>query len=223
VHVSSASSGKTINYVLCQDKWSLLYLVNLGCIELNPWLSRRQSLEKPDLVVIDLDPDGNAFNEVVAIAKLVRKVLTKIGAESFCKTSGSSGLHICIPTGGRYDFDVGREFAESVCRVVHGLAPRNTSVERNPAKRVGRIYLDFLQNRRGQTLAAPYCVRPRPGATVSAPLKWSEVRAGLKPADFTVHNMSKRLARVGDLWKPLREVEVDLPACRKRLSKFFHI
>jgi DNA ligase D-like protein (predicted polymerase) len=223
VRVSSASSGKTINYVLCQDRWSLLYLVNMGCIELNPWLSKRPKLDHPDMVVIDLDPDENDFDEVIEVAQEVHRVLDAVGADSYCKTSGASGLHICIPTGGRFDFDVGRKFAEAVCEVVNRQFPSLTSVERNPAKRRGRIYLDFLQNRRGQTLAAPYCVRPRPGAPVSTPLKWSEVKPGLRPTAFTIQTMARRLKRVGDLWRPLLNSSVDIEACMKRLSKRFHI
>jgi bifunctional non-homologous end joining protein LigD len=221
--VFSASSGRTINYVLCQDKWALLYMVNLGCIELNPWLSRRQNLENPDYVVIDLDPDGNPFKDVVKVARAVHAVLEKVGAESFCKTSGSSGLHICIPTDGKYGFDVGRLFAENVCKVVQAELPKLTSVDRNPAKRRGRIYLDFLQNRRAQTLAAPYCVRPRPGATVSTPLKWSEVKAGLSPEAFTIQTLPSRLKKLGDLWAPMLKNCVDIESCAKQLLKKFHI
>ena len=220
--IFSSSAGRTINYVLCQDLWALLYLVNLGCIELNPWLSRRQNLERPDMVVIDLDPDDNDFNDVVKVAREVYRVLKAIKVESFCKTSGASGLHICVPTGGHYDYEVGRTFAESLCRIVHQRFPKLTSVERNPAKRRGRIYLDFLQNRRGQTLAAPYCVRPRPQATVSAPLKWSEVKPGLTPDRFTIKTMARRISRVGDLWKPLLNSSVNLEAAMKRLSRFSH-
>ncbi len=220
VKVFSGSSDKTINYAMIQDKWSLLYLINLGCIELNPWLSRTKDLEKPDLVVIDLDPDdSNTFKQVIEVAKEVKRVLDKVGATSYCKTSGASGLHICIPTAGRYGFDLGREFAEHICRVVHAALPKFTSVERNPQRRRGKIYLDFLQNRRGQTLAAPYCVRPRPGATVSTPLEWSEVKPGLDPKDFTIANTPKRLAKKGDLWKPLLGPGVNLEASFTKLRK----
>lgn len=223
VKIYSASSAKTINYVLCQDRWSLLYLVNLGCIELNPWLSKREDLERPDYVVIDLDPDDNDFSEVIQVAQEFHRLFEKIGAKSFCKTSGASGLHICIPTGAKFEFETGRLFAEAACQYVHQKFPKFTSIERTPAKRRGKIYLDFLQNRRGQTLAAPYCVRPRPGATVSTPLKWSEVKTGLNPKSFTIRTIHKRLSRVGDLWAPMLENEVNLEACMKRLSKLLHI
>jgi bifunctional non-homologous end joining protein LigD len=223
VRVQSASSNRTINYALCQDLWSLLYLINLGCIELNPWLSRKTNLEKPDLIVIDLDPDENEFRSVVKVALEVRRILKSVGAESYCKTSGATGLHICIPTGGRYDYDTGRAFAEAVCKVVLAKFPKLTSMERNPAKRRGRIYLDYLQNRRGQTLAAPYCVRPRPGAPVSTPLKWSELKPGLRPESFTIRTTAKRIAAKGDLWAPLLNSAVDIVKCMKRLSRLYHL
>lgn len=217
--VNSASSGKTVNYLLCQDRWTLLYMVNLGCIELNPWLSRAPELDRPDYLVIDLDPDTNSFDEVVEVARAFKKVLNEIGAESFCKTSGASGMHICVPTQAKFDFDECRVFAEDVCKVVAAQFRKNTSLERTPAKRRGKIYLDYLQNRRGQTLAAPYCVRPHPGAPVSTPLKWSEVKPGLSPSDFTIQTIRKRVKSVGDLWKPMLSVKVDLAKCRKRLNK----
>ena len=222
VKVFSESAKKTVNYLLCQDVWTLLYLVNLGCIELNPWLSREKTLENPDYVVIDLDPDGNDFKDVVKVALEVHRMLDKIGAKNYCKTSGASGLHLCIPTQGKYDFETGRLFAEELCRQVHAKFPELTSVERNPAKRKGKIYLDFLQNRRGQTLAAPYCVRPKPKATVSTPLKWSEVKPGLSPLQFTIENTEKRLKRVGDLWAPLLSETVNLEKCMKQLLKLRH-
>jgi bifunctional non-homologous end joining protein LigD len=221
--VSSRSANKTVDYLLCQDEWTLLYMINLGCIELNPWLSRKDSLERPDYLVIDLDPDDNKFSEVIEVARETHRLLEKIEVPSFCKTSGSSGLHICVPLGARYDYDAARIFAEAVCTELHLRMPDNTSIERNPARRRGKIYLDFLQNRRGQTLAAPYCVRPRPGATVSAPLKWNEVKRGLEPTDFTLRNMKQRVDKLGDLWKPLGESKAaNLPAAHRQLSRLRH-
>jgi DNA ligase D-like protein (predicted polymerase)/DNA ligase D-like protein (predicted 3'-phosphoesterase) len=219
VRVHSRSANKTVNYLLCQDRWTLLYLANMGCIELNPWLSRRQNLDKPDYVVIDLDPDGNEFDEVIEVARLVRKVLESLKIKSLCKTSGATGLHICIPTNARYDFEMTRIFAEKICQRVHVLTPSNTSIQRSPAVRKGKIYLDFLQNRRGQTLAAPYSLRPRPGATVSAPLRWSEVKPGLRAEQFDIETMKKRLSQVGDLWKPMLRGSVNLEKAMKELSR----
>jgi DNA ligase D-like protein (predicted polymerase)/DNA ligase D-like protein (predicted 3'-phosphoesterase) len=218
----SGSSGATTNYLICNDRWTLLYLANLGCIELNPWLSRHQKPEHPELLVIDLDPDDNDFDEVIEVAKEVHEVLESVGAEGFLKTSGASGLHICVPTGEKFDYDLCREFAHGVCQLVHKKFQKNTSLERNPTKRLGKIYLDYMQNRRGQTLAAPYCVRPRPKATVSAPLKWSELKKGLTPEAFTIETIEARVKKVGDLWKPMLDVTVDIKTALRKLSRLLH-
>lgn len=219
VRIESGSANKTIHYLLCQDRWTLLYMANLGCIELNPWLSRVGHLDKPDLMVIDLDPDDNPFSEVVEAALEVRKLFDSMKVESFCKTSGASGIHICVPLGARYEYEFVRKFAEAVCTVIHNRLPDFTSILRNPARRKGKLYLDFLQNRRGQTLAAPYCIRPRPKATVSTPLRWNEVKRGLDPRDFTIETIAKRVAKVGDLWKPTLGRGVALEGPMKQLSK----
>jgi bifunctional non-homologous end joining protein LigD len=218
VTVPRESGAKETTYVLCQDEASLLYLANLGCIELNPWNSRVGSLERPDYLVIDLDPEDVPVSRVIEAAVAVRKTLDRCGVESHCKTSGKRGLHVSVPLGARYDYDQARQFAEIIANLVHGQLPASTSVVRSPALRQGRVYLDFLQNRRGQTLAAPYSVRPHPGATVSAPLKWSEVRKGLDPAKFTMRTMAKRLDKIGDLWAPVLGPGVDLMACLGRLG-----
>jgi bifunctional non-homologous end joining protein LigD len=210
---------KGIRYALCQDEASLLSLANLGCIEFNPWLSRVGSLDRPDFLVIDLDPQGLPFPRVVEAAIAVRKLLEKVGAESLCKTSGKRGLHVCVPLGARYDYDVARQFAEVLASIVHRQLPRSTSVVRSPALRQRRVYLDYLQNRTGQTLAAPYSVRPVPGATVSTPLRWSEVRSGLNPARFTMKTIPPRLAKGGDLWGPIAGPGPDLGDCLERLNR----
>lgn len=215
--VRSEGDGKTVTYVVCQDEASLLYVANLGCIELNPWLSRLTRPDRPDYLVIDLDPDDLPFDVVVEAAQAVRRLLDHAGAPNLCKTSGKRGLHICVPLGARYHYDQAQGFAELVANLVREQLPETTSVERRPAQRRGRVYLDFLQNRRGQTLAAPYSVRPWPGATVSTPLRWSEVRRGLNPARFTIATVPRRLARLGDLWEPIQGEGADLAKCLKRL------
>jgi len=217
--VTSRSSGKTVNYLVCQNEPTLLYLANYGCIELNPWISRLARLDHPDYVIIDLDPDGNLFDDVIRVAGEVHRVLKSIGVESYCKTSGATGLHICVPIQGEYDYDLSRKFAESVCALVHQKFPRLTSMERSPARRRGLIYLDYMQNRRGQTLAAPYALRPHAGAPVSAPLRWSEVKPGLDPLAFNIRTMPPRLKRLGDLWKPMLKNKVDLKAALKKLQR----
>jgi bifunctional non-homologous end joining protein LigD len=148
-----------------------------------------------------------------------RKVLDQAGAESHCKTSGKRGLHVYVPLGARYDYDPARVFAEILANVVHGLLPRTTSVVRSPALRQGRVYLDFLQNRRGQTLVAPYTARPALGAPVSTPLKRSDVTQRLNPARFNIRTTPARLDKVGDLWGPVLGPGVDLRDCLERLAR----
>ena len=199
---SDGRDGAVIDYLLCNDPATLLYMANLGCIEINPWTSRRQHLLKPDHVVMDLDPsDKNNFDEVVEAALAVKVVLDHIGVKGYCKTSGSTGLHIYIPVGGRYTFTQLAPFAKDIMRVVQHMLPKTTTLERSLAKRSKRqIYLDHLQNRKGQTLASVYSIRPKPGATVSTPLQWKEVKPGLDPRTFTINTVPKRLEKRGDLF-----------------------
>ncbi len=217
--IASGSRGGSIEYLVCQDEQTLLYLANLGCIEINPWNSRVGSLENPDYLVIDLDPEAIPFARVIEAALAVHRVLDRAGAECQCKTSGKTGLHVFVPLGARYSYDQARQFAEIVANVVHGLLPSSTSIVRSPAERQGRVYLDFLQNRRGQTLAAPYSVRPAPGAPVSTPLRWREVKPGLDPTRFTIRTLARRVDKVGDLWAPVLGPGVDLSDCLERLSR----
>ena len=216
VTIDSESGSESTTYLLCQNEPSLLYVVNLGCIELNPWNARVPALENPDYAVIDLDPEDEPFNKVIEATLAVRRTLERAGAEGFCKTSGKRGLHIVVPLGARYSHEQARQFAEIIANLVHQKMPGHTSVVRSPALRQHRIYLDYLQNRRGQTLAAPYSVRPYPGATVSTPLRWSEVRKGLDPAKFTLRTLPKRLEELGDLWAPVLGPGIDLSACLAR-------
>jgi bifunctional non-homologous end joining protein LigD len=213
--VTSDSEERTINYLVCNEPATLAYMANLGCIEINPWNSRTVSPEHPDYLVIDLDPLDIEFEAVVEAALATKKVFEKLGIESFCKTSGATGLHIYVPLDAAYTYDEARTFSEIIARLVHAELPKTTSVERSPAKRKGKIYIDFLQNRRGQTLAAPYSVRPRPGAPVSTPLIWSEVNAKLNPVAFTIRTTLARLKKTGDLWKPVLGPGIDMKAVLK--------
>ena len=219
VKIESDSQGKQIRFLVCQDEATLVYMANLGCIEINPWSSRLGVLDRPDFLVIDLDPEDIAFDHVVEAALAVRKVLDTAGAECCCKTSGKTGLHIYVPLGTCCSYEQTRQFAEIIVRLAHEKLPKTTSLERNPAKRKHKVYLDYLQNRRGQTLAAPYSVRPFPGATVSTPLKWNEVKPGLDPSEFTIRTVRKRLDKVGDLWQPVLSGSIDLVKCLERLQR----
>ncbi|RYY31367.1 MAG: DNA ligase D [Chitinophagaceae bacterium] len=208
-------------FFVCTDEASLLYLANLGCIEINPWHSRVESPDMPDFCIIDLDPDTNAFSQVVETAQVVRKVLESIGVKSYPKTSGSTGIHIYIPLGAQYVYEQSKLLAELVVTIVHRELPRFTSLERSPAKRKGKIYLDFLQNRSIQTIAAPYSLRPKPGATVSMPLDWEEIREGLSIADFTIYNAFDRIRENPDLFKPVLGKGIVLENVITKLEKLF--
>ncbi len=217
--IYSASNKEYIDYLICNDKATLLYMANLGCIEINPWNSQLKSIENPDWMVIDLDPEKIAFKEVVRAAIEVRRIMEELNVESYCKTSGATGLHIYIPMQGKYNYDVIKTFAQLIAQTVNVRLPETTSIVRSPQKRQGKVYIDFLQNRRGQTLAAPYSVRPKPGATVSTPLEWKEVNNKLDPTDFTIKTIFKRLDKKGDLWKKVIGKGANLDQIMKKMTQ----
>lgn len=214
---TSESDGEEKDFLVCTDEASLLYIANLGCIEMNPWHSRTESAENPDWCVIDLDPDDIGFDKVIETANVVKKVLDAAKIESYCKTSGSTGLHIYIPLGARYSYDQSRIFAEIIVNIVHKEIPKFTSLERSPSKRRGLIYLDYLQNRNIQTIAAPYSLRPKPGATASAPLHWTEVKKGLTIQQFNIHTLPERTKKEGDLFKGVLGKGIDLDKALEHL------
>ena len=217
--IYSESSEKNIEYLLCQNEATLLYMANLGCIEINPWNSRIDNLDNPDYTVIDLDPsDRNTFDEVIEVAQAAKEVMDIAKIDGFCKTSGSSGLHIYIPLGGNYSYDEARDFTKLLCYYIAERVPKITSMDRAKKKRKDKIYLDFLQNRRGQTLASAYCARPKPGAPVSAPLEWKEVKSGLKILDFNIKNMSQRIQKKGDLFKKVLQKGIDMEQAMQSLE-----
>lgn len=219
VPINAESAHRMINYILCNDLATLTYLNNLGCIELNPWNSRVSKLDYPDYLIMDIDPgDDNTFSQVIDTALAIKDILDKAGAKCYCKTSGASGLHIYIPLRAQYTYDQTRTFAEVIALLTVEQLPRITTVERTLAKRNGRIYVDYLQNKKGQTLASVYSLRPVPGATVSTPLLWSEVKPGLHPSQFTIHTISSRLEKVGDLFHGVLTEKINLKKCLKNLG-----
>jgi bifunctional non-homologous end joining protein LigD len=177
---------------------------------MNPWHSRITSPDKPDYCVIDLDPEKISFDKVIETANIVKKVLDELEVDAYCKTSGSTGLHIYIPLGAKYSYEQSRQLAELIVHFVHDEIPGFTSIERNPAKRQKKVYLDYLQNRTIQTLAAPYSLRPKDGATVSTPLHWDEVKKGLSTSDFTIFNIIDRVKSKGDLFMSVLGKGIDL-------------
>lgn len=221
VKIWSDTNRKKIEYLVCNNKETLLYMANLGCIEINPWSSRVGNLEKPDFMIFDIDPNGRPFEDVIAVAGEINRLLAKAGARSYPKTSGKTGLHILVPLGGRYPYEAVKDFAELIMRLAHRKLPDITSIERSPKKRKDKIYLDYLQNRYGQTVAAPYSLRPFAGATVSTPLEWREVKKGLEPKKFNIKTILERLKKKGDLMRPMLAQSVDLKEAVTRLEKEF--
>ena len=216
--IYSESNNKEINFLICNDEAVLVYMANLGCIEINPWFSRTKNINYPDYFVIDLDPVDISFEKVIEAALAVKNVLDELDIKSFCKTSGATGLHIYVPLGAKYEFNVAKDFAYLIAKIVNNRIPEFTSLERSPSKRKKKIYLDYLQNRSGQTLAAPYSVRPRPGATVATPLFWEEVKTGLTPENFTIINIPERLNKIGDIFKGILGKGIDIQKSIKKLE-----
>ncbi|MES2690420.1 MAG: DNA ligase D [Bacteroidota bacterium] len=214
------TEGVKKNFMVCTSEASLLYMASLGCIEINPWSSTIQNPDHPDWCLIDLDPGKKStFEHVIETAQVVKQVLDELKVPSCCKTSGSTGLHIYIPLNHKYTYEESKEFARLVAKLVQQRLPKMTSLERTVAKRGGKLYIDFLQNRPQATLAAPYSLRPKPGATVSMPLHWHEVKKGLKMKDFTISNAIKRIKAEGDLFKPVLGKGINMVAILKRLEK----
>jgi bifunctional non-homologous end joining protein LigD len=216
--IYSESNQKNINYLVCNSVDALLYMAQLGCIEINPWNSRVKRLEKPDWLVLDLDPEDISFEEVIKVAIVVHQLCEELNIPSYPKTSGKTGIHIYIPLAAKYDYEQTKQFAQLLATLVHQRIPETTSLERSPKNRQMKIYIDFLQNREGQTLAAPYSVRPTEVASVSTPLHWAEVKKGLKPSEFTIKNIFKRLDREGDLWRPVIGKGLDIGKVLKSLQ-----
>jgi bifunctional non-homologous end joining protein LigD len=197
----SKSNEEYLDYLVCDNEATLIYMANLGCIEINPWHSTWNKPDYPDYMIMDLDPGNIDFKEVVKTALKIRDICTEIGIETFCKTSGATGLHVYIPLKKKYTYDEIKLFGELLATAVQQQLPDTTSIERTVSKRSDKIYIDFLQNRKGQTIAAAYSVRPKPGATVSTPLEWTEVNERLDPKAFTIETVPGRLKEKGDLWK----------------------
>ena len=218
----TTSDGEDKEFLVGGDEATLLYMASLGCIEMNPWFSRIQHPDHPDYCVIDLDPDKNTFDQVIETAQEVKKILDAIEIPGFVKTSGSTGIHIYIPLGAKYSYDQSQMFAKLIVSIVHEQLPEFTSMERQIKNRDGKMYLDFLQNRPGATIAAPYSLRPKPGATVSMPLHWDEVKKGLTMKDFTIKNAVERVKTEGDLFKGTLQKGIDMTkALSKAQSIFF--
>lgn len=190
-----SETGKPVNYALVNDVETLLYLVNTGAITFHVWMSRVGSLDRPDVVLFDLDPGDRPFSDVIVVAKTLHEVLVDRSIDSAVKTSGKSGLHVLAPWAGRGGDDAAREWAMEIAESVVAELPDVATVERSKAKRNGRLYLDIMQNVRGHHMVAPYTLRTTATATISMPIEWRQVRRGLSPEQFALASVFRKLSR----------------------------
>jgi bifunctional non-homologous end joining protein LigD len=193
--------GRELDYAVYTTLASLLHFVNQATIEQHPWHSTTKSLDKPDWIAIDLDPKQAPWENVLEVAKITKAVCDEVGLNSFPKTSGSSGLHIYLPLKPTNEYESVAEFSRMLATEVAGRAPKIATVERTLAKRKrDQVYVDWMQNARGKSLAAVFTVRAKPKATVSMPLTWKQVEQGVKISDFTVKNVPALLKKKGNAW-----------------------
>jgi bifunctional non-homologous end joining protein LigD len=218
--IFSEHNQDKIHYIICNDRATLVYLANLACIDQNPWMSRLGSLDHPDFALIDLDPtEGCPYSQIVEAAQLVKKTLDSVGLAGNPKTTGGDGMHIYIPLEPVYTFEQVRTFAELLSILVIRQKPDLFTTPRAVSRRKkAKVYFDYLQISSAKTIAAPYVLRAHPGAPVSTPLDWSEVKAGLEPGQFHIHNVLDRFERVGDLFEPVLKNSQKLESALERMS-----
>ena len=195
---SERRQRKQIRFVICESRATLLYLANSAAMELHPWSSQVGRLNEADWAILDLDPQADNFAQVLRVARAVGKLLRGIGLRPYVKTSGSKGLHIYVPLAPGYTYDHARMFCEGVARIIVHEHRDIATIDRVKERRGTKVYIDCLQNRRGQTIVAPFAVRPLPGAPVSAPLDWDELSSDMVPSRFTIQTLPDRIARLGD-------------------------
>ncbi|MGZ8772999.1 MAG: non-homologous end-joining DNA ligase [Acidimicrobiia bacterium] len=201
--IHSGHRGTAIDFVTARDAESLMWLANMGCIEIHPWLSRVTSIDRPDFAIFDLDPaEGATWEQVVEVATLIKIALDQMGLIGYPKTSGATGLHIYVPLDPIYDYSRVRRFVEALGRLLVAANPDAITMEWDIPKRTGKVFIDHNQNVGGKTIASVYSVRPRSGAPVSAPFLWSELET-VRPEDFTIVTIWDRLQRSGDLFAPV--------------------
>ncbi|MDV6167070.1 DNA ligase D [Flavobacterium sp. DG1-102-2] len=217
--IKSSSKGESIEYLMCNDKETLLYMANLGCIEINPWSSRVGNINNPDYIIFDLDPNKASIKDLVTTAKKVKEILDSLNIKGYLKTSGGKGLHVFIPILPKYTYDQTRNFSHIISEAVHKALPKITSLERMPKNRIGKIYLDFLQNGKGKTMACAYSLRPREGATASTPLEWEELTDKFSLKDYNIKTLPQRVKEKGDLWENFFDDAIDLKDVLDKLSE----
>ena len=201
VHLTNLE-GRELDYAVFSTTAALLHLVNLGNIEQHPWHSTTKKLSHPDWIALDLDPKKAPWQNVLDVALLVKRVCDEVGLSAFPKTSGSSGIHIYLPLKPRNEYGPVAEFSRLLASEVASRAPKIATVERSLAKRgKDQVYVDWMQNARGKSLASVFTVRAKPGATVSMPLTWKQVEKGVKISDFNIKNVPTLIEKKGDAWQ----------------------
>ena len=216
----SEHASREIRYFICDDVETLTYLANMATIPLHIWSSRVATLPAPDWCILDLDPKQAPFAHVVRLARALHDLCAQIDLDAFIKTSGATGLHVLIPLGRQCTYEQSRLLGQVLARVLVAEHPEIATTARSLAARKGRVYIDYLQNGHGRLLVSPFCVRPLPAATVSTPLRWSEVNGRLDVTRFTIRSVPRRLARLkGDPLRPVLERTPDLPAVLSRLAQ----
>ena len=220
VKIWSEDTQREIRYFVCDDEETLLYIANLGSIPLHMWASRVGSLELCDWCVIDLDPKEAPFSDVIRTAQVLRRLCESVGIPSYVKTTGKTGLHVLLPLARQCTYAQSRTIGELLARMVLRECSDIATITRHVTKRGDKVYLDYLQNRHGQTIVAPFSVRPLPGATVSMPLHWDEVDESLDPKNFTIKNAVERMERLtSDPVAPVLEEKLDFEKVLDRLAR----
>jgi len=193
-------------------------VANLATIPLHLWSSRLGALDRPDWLILDLDPKGAPFADVVKVARALHRILEELALPGYVKTSGATGLHILVPLGARYSHEESRTFARLLAILGVEGAPEIATIVRPIRGREGKVYIDFVQNGHGRTIVAPFSVRPLPGAPVSCPLRWEEVTARLDPARFTIKSLPKRFGQMPDPLGPVLAGGIDMAAAVARIE-----
>ena len=218
IRLYSEGSERELDYFVADDLESLLYVANSASIPLHIWQSRVADISRPDFCVLDLDPKDAPFTDVVRIALFLKELCDDIGLPSFVKTSGSTGLHVLVPLGRQVTYEQSRNIGYLLALMAVRELEEIATVARLPSQREGKVYVDFLQNGHGRLIVAPFCVRPLPGAPVSAPLEWDEVDEGLSIADYTIRTVPERMAARGDPMREVLEMRPDLGGSLGRLG-----